>query len=153
MSEEIDAHVNVKELVSELITTAMEKIKAKKDKIPIPTPKKTDEKQYKIPPYSKTGDYPCFCNESDCTCNAHQKTTVEVIKSAKVQKKHNLIKQLHKISISTQFPEELETVIKSSADRMKGGFCKICGLPDCVCKYIRDNRNSDAFTSSFSSYQ
>lgn len=153
MSEEIDARVNVKELVSEMITTAMEKIKAKKDKIPITqTPKNAEEKQYKIPPYSKTGDYPCFCNQVDCACNAHQKTPIEVIKSAKVQKKNNLIKQLNKISISTQFPEELETVIKSSADRMMGGFCKICGLPDCVCKYIRDNRDSVAFTGSFNSY-
>lgn len=144
MSEEIDAHVNVKELVSEIIATATDKIKQKKEEQLIAKTndnqiKISEEKEYKIPPYSMTGEYPCDCAELHCKYDTQQaQPTIEVIKSARAEKKYK-IKRSKKVNTSTQFPEEVQNIVSA----IEGGFCQICGLNNCICKYIQENH---AFT-------
>lgn len=149
MSEEIDTHVNVKELVNEIITAATETIKMKKieeikqaEQTVERWEEKPPEKQYKVPPYSRTGNYPCVCDEFDCTCEM-KKSEIDVggmLKTARVAKKHE-IKLAKQNNIGTQYPEELEA-IKSP---IEGGFCTICGLNDCICEYIQENETNDVF--------
>lgn len=127
MSEEID----VKQLVNEIITTATEKIKAKSSE----QLKQQSEQvvNYKIPPYSFTGEYPCIC-ESTCKCETV--TEIEETQTATPERKRK-IKESNKINAGTQWPEELQIV--DEGVEVKGSYCVICGFIDCICQFIEKN--------------
>lgn len=164
MSEEID----VKQLVNEIVTSATEKIKEKSNKqlqmnedakinnkiVTSSTEKleeksseqiqrKKEEKNYAIPPYSFTGEYPCTCEKGiTCECEKVVRIPSETIveKQGPVDKKVKKVRKPNKINMSTQWPE-VQT--QKSEKVIKGSYCIICGLSNCICKYIAENRDNN----------
>lgn len=144
MSDEIDTHRDIKQFVSDLYSQAVQQINKKSDE---EFERKRDEQASKIPPYSPKGDYLCCCGEADCECNTDDAPKLEEKYVSKTFKKKKS-KKAKGGELGTQFPEENGENGKEAEDEgVKRSYCVVCGLKQCVCKYIEDNNvENEGFT-------